>query len=759
MSPTSPRKASLLTIAVTVVFTVFFLPLSYFVDGGEIFGGLIVIPISLIAWNWGYRRGIVAAAIGAVCAELIFAIDHFLIRHRTLTLYWLIGTLVGMFVIPFIATIVGKLSEALQMKAKAESALRESEQHFRDIFLNAPFGYFRTTPEGKAISASPTMARMLGYDSPEEAMEAVNARGVANVLYDDPLQRDLLTKNVLKSPHWQMHEVRLLRKDATAITANVFLRSYTPEGISTAVLEGFAEDVTQHRLAEANAASSHQHLEAVLNALPDLMFETDRQGRILSFRANNLDRLYLPPEQFLGRTVDEVLPVEAAKSITDALEAAAQRGKHVVATYPLVMKNRTAWFELSVAAVGDPSDPDCHFIALSRDVTDRKTLEQQLLQSQKMEAVGKLAGGVAHDFNNIVMIILGFCDLIEGHIADQKKVREDLGVIRDSASRAASLTAQLLAFSRKQILQPKVLDLFALIQRMEKMLARPLGEDIALTVVASDQPAPVKADDGQLQQVIMNLAVNARDAMPQGGRLTMKVENVTFAENDPHRPHEVIPAEYVCLSVHDTGTGMSQEIISHIFEPFFTTKGLGKGTGLGLSIVYGIVKQSEGYIYVESKEGQGTTFWIYLPKAADEIGETLVHDSEARQERGSETVLLVEDDEAVRRLIRRSLEGRGYVVLEAANGQEALRLCDEKHDQIHLLLTDVVMLGIGGRQVAEAFRTLNPDAPVILMTGYADRENLGDADESFTVVTKPIGMEELLAKVQRALESGRSADR
>ncbi len=458
MASTAPRKASVLTITVTVVFTVGFLPVSFLFDGGEIFGGLIVIPIALIAWNWGYRRGIVAAVVGVVCAESIFAIEYFLVRHRTLSLYWVVGTLVGVFVIPFVATVVGKLSEALQMKESAESALHESEEHFREIFMNAPFGYFRSTPEGKAVFANPMMARMLGYDSPEEAMEAVNARGIAETLYEDPSWRRTMMSEVMRTGSWQQHEIRLLRKDATAVTTNLFLRAYQPRGAATLVFEGFAEDITERRMAEESAAKSHQHLEAVLNALPDLMFETDRRGRILGFRANNLNQLYLSPKEFLGRSVADVLPAEAANSIMGALELAALKGKHVGATYSLLMGNRRAWFELSVAAVGEPSDPDCRFIALARDVTDRKTLEQQLLQSQKMEAVGRLAGGVAHDFNNIVMVILGFCDLIEAHTEDQKKVKDELGVIRDSANRAASLTTQLLAFSRKQILQPKVLE-------------------------------------------------------------------------------------------------------------------------------------------------------------------------------------------------------------------------------------------------------------------------------------------------------------
>ncbi|HUI72855.1 MAG TPA: ATP-binding protein [Spirochaetia bacterium] len=620
----APRKLSTLAIAVSVAFLVAFPPIAHFVDGGEIFGGLIVIPLSLIAWSWGYRRAILTAAIAVVCAETLFAVEYFVVHHKPLTPYWLLGTLCGVLVIPTIATVVGKLSEAL----------------------------------------------------------------------------------------------------------------------------------TRQRIAEEHALKSHQHVEALLSALPDIMFEIDRGGRLHVCRALNASHFFVDPEQCIGRTVGEVLPASAAEAIMEALAVAGSLGKSARGTYSLSVGNSVAWFELSIAPVGDFRNPECHFVALSRDVTDQKTLEQQLLQSQKMEAVGRLAGGVAHDFNNILLVILGFCDLIEGHLEDQNKVRAEVAVIRESASRAAALTKQLLAFSRKDLRHPRVLDVLDVIQRMEPMLGRALGEDVALSVVADEMESSVSADEGQLQQVIMNLAVNSRDAMPNGGRLIMKVENVTFAGTDPHDRPGMLPGDYVRLSVSDTGSGMDAETLAHLFEPFFTTKEAGKGTGLGLSIVYGIVKQSEGYVYVESKVGRGATFSIYLPRVAGDTEESIAHVDTMRHERGSETVLVAEDDAQVRNLVIQNLENHGYRVLSASTGTEALRVSEQQGEHVDVLLTDLVMPGISGAKVAEGFRKSNPRAPIILMTGYAATEDALREGNGFTyILRKPFRARDLLSKIAEALGS------
>src|SRR5713226_6031712 len=348
-------------------------------------------------------------------------------------------------------------------------------------------------------------------------------------------------------------------------------------------------------------------------------------------------------------------------------------------------------------------DRDALFYELyAEDVTEQRALEQQLRQSQKMEAVGRLAGGIAHDFNNLLMVISGYCEFLLERIGSDPALRGPAQEIANAAERATSLTRQLLAFSRKQMLAPKVLDLNAVVTENLKMLTRMIGEDIDLVMIPGGDLGAVKADPGQIEQVIMNLAVNARDAMPDGGKLTIETGNVMLDEYYARFHAPVKPGEYLMLAISDTGMGMDAETQSHIFEPFFSTKGP-KGTGLGLSTVYGIVKQSEGYVWVYSEPGKGTTFKIYLPRVSA-TGEAIAVQppvaAAAKAELGHETILLVEDEANLRRLARQSLEHQGYTVLEAADGVAAIQLSNAHPGPIHLLLTDVIMPGMNGRELA-----------------------------------------------------------
>jgi signal transduction histidine kinase len=333
----------------------------------------------------------------------------------------------------------------------------------------------------------------------------------------------------------------------------------------------------------------------------------------------------------------------------------------------------------------------------AEDVTERRALEQQLRQAQKMEAVGRLAGGIAHDFNNLLMVISGYSEFLLAGIGSDPALRGPAQEIANAAERATTLTRQLLAFSRKQMLAPKVVDLNAVVTENLKMLTRLIGEDISLVMVPSSDIGAVKADPGQIEQVVMNLAVNARDAMPQGGKLTIETANVTLGANYARFHSPVKPGDYVMLAISDSGMGMDTETQTHIFEPFYTTKGL-KGTGLGLSTVYGIVKQSEGYIWVYSEPGKGTTFKIYLPRVDAATLHLEASQAATISEQpgpGRETVLLVEDEETLRQLTRQSLQNQGYSVIDAADGGAALRLSQAHNGPIHLLLTDVIMPGAG----------------------------------------------------------------
>jgi PAS domain S-box-containing protein len=409
--------------------------------------------------------------------------------------------------------------------------------------------------------------------------------------------------------------------------------------------------------------------------------------------------------------------------------------------------------EMGIAPVRSTRGEVTHYIATKKDVTERKSMEAQLRQAAKMEAIGRLAGGVAHDFNNLLTIISGYGQLLQERLSPQ-----DLGHVEEilkASDRAAALTRQLLAFSRRQILAPQVLDLNSVVADLEKMLRRLIGEDIDLTTLQQSGLGRVKADPGQIEQVIINLAVNARDAMPQGGKLTIETANVDLDETYALTHTGVTPGPHVMLAVADTGIGMDAEILGHIFEPFFTTKERGKGTGLGLATLYGIVKQSAGSVWVYSEPGQGTTFKIFLPRVEESGPEARPAMAPSELAKGSETVLVVEDEEGVRSLVCQTLTSHGYKVLEAAGAAQALTIAEQHTEPIHLLLTDVVMPQTGGRELAKRLSTLlHPETKVLYMSGYTDdaivRHGVLEADTFF--LQKPFGPSTLLRKVREVLD-------
>jgi signal transduction histidine kinase/CheY-like chemotaxis protein len=393
------------------------------------------------------------------------------------------------------------------------------------------------------------------------------------------------------------------------------------------------------------------------------------------------------------------------------------------------------------------------FEMIAEDVSERRALEEQLRQSQKMEAIGRLAGGIAHDFNNLLTVIKGYSELMLDELDSADPLGTEVDEIKKAADRAASLTRQLLAFSRQQVLAPKVLDLNSVVGNMDKLLRRLLGEDIDLFTVLEPGLGRVKADPGQVEQVIMNLAVNARDAMPQGGKLTIETSSVDLDENYARDHVSVKPGSYVMIAVSDTGMGMTEKVKSRIFEPFFTTKEIGKGTGLGLSTVYGIIKQSGGYIWVYSELGIGSTFKVYLP-AIDAPAEIPCGSSQQPVRRGSETVLLVEDEDGVRALMRQVLHKHGYNVLEARHGGEALLTCERHSGKIDLLLTDVVLEQMSGRELAERLLKVRPEMKVLYVSGYADDAIVhhGVLNAGTAFLQKPFTTEALARKIRYVLD-------
>jgi signal transduction histidine kinase/ActR/RegA family two-component response regulator len=417
---------------------------------------------------------------------------------------------------------------------------------------------------------------------------------------------------------------------------------------------------------------------------------------------------------------------------------------------------RLYWEEMTIAPAFSPAGAITHFVAIKQDVTERKSLEAQLQQVRKLEAVGRLAGGVAHDFNNMLGVIIGYGDILETQLPPGHPALKNAAEMQKAARRAADLTRQLLAFSRRQILQPQVVNLDSLIEELSKMLHRLIGEDIELVFLAGQDVARVKADPGQLEQVVMNLAVNARDAMPSGGRLSIETANVNVDEDFCHRHPPMQPGSFVRLSVADTGAGMNAETLARIFEPFFTTKEQGKGTGLGLSIVYGIVKQSGGYIWVDSAPHHGTTFQIYLPPTTK--AEAIVTSQAPRQVPigGTETILVVEDDSSLREMIRTVLTAAGYRVLEAPNGAEALSLFRGWSEPVHLLITDIIMPGqMNGWELARAASINRADIRALFITGFGVESNTFgiEIDPDVMLLTKPFGADLLLRKIREALDN------
>ncbi len=643
------------------------------------------------------------------------------------------------------------LRRARAEQARAEEARRQGEERFRALIEHGADAVALVAPDGTLLFASHSIERLLGFTP----AELVGHPGFERVHPDDLPRVHAALRDIIANPGTPAGlELRWRHKDGSWRYIDGVAVDRLAEPAVGAIVVNF-RDVSERRTAEAALRDSEERYRTLVEGVRDIIFALSPEGTISSLNPAFETITGWRREAWVGQPFERLVHPEDLPLALELLGRVV-RGELRPASQ---FRVRTAKSDYRVGEFS--ATPQLHegrlvgILGIGRDVTERVQLEQQLRQAQKMEAVGRLAGGIAHDFNNILTAITGYADLLLEDLGATDPRRQDADEIHKAADRAAGLTRQLLAFSRQQVLQPTVLEVNKLVSDLEKMLRRLLGEDVALTTQLAPTTGRVKADPGQLEQVIMNLAVNARDAMPNGGKLTLETGNVDLDESyaTDHYPARAGP--FVMLAVSDTGTGMSEATQAHMFEPFFTTKEKGKGTGLGLATVYGIVKQSGGFIWVYSEVGHGTTFKLYLPRV-QELAERASQPAQtpARAARGTETVLVVEDEAPVRSVARQVLERHGYTVLEAPSAEAALDIATRYSGAIHLLLTDVVMPGLNGRELATRLADLRPDARVIFMSGYTDDAvtRHGVLEPGSAYVQKPFTPDAIARKVREVLD-------
>jgi len=514
------------------------------------------------------------------------------------------------------------------------------------------------------------------------------------------------------------------------------------------------QDITREKQAEKELRRSEQFIRMIIDVVPARIAYTDRHLLYRFVNQRHADWLGAPKEEIVGQPVARFISPSSYESVRPYLEQALAGLDVYLKDFLIVHRGERRRLRLNYLPHFGEEGQVMGVLVVVEDITEQRQLEERLRQSQKMEAVGTLAGGVAHDFNNLLTVISGYSELLHERLGPESNLLAEVDEIQKASERAASLTRQLLAFSRKQMLRPQPISLNAAVSDIEPMLRRLIGEHISLHLALDPGSRMVKADPSQIEQVILNLAVNARDAMPNGGRLTIETREVELDEIYARR-HGIVKAGcYVLLEVSDTGQGMDKETLSHLFEPFFTTKQMGRGTGLGLSTVYGIVRQSGGYIWAYSKPGQGSTFKIYLPVLAQASAQPSP-EPELISAVGTETILVVEDEASLRRMVHEALSHYGYRVLEAEGGDEALTLARSYSGPVQLLLTDVVMPGMNGRELARRLRRTHPGLKCLLVSGYARsdvfRSRKGGSGVGF--LQKPFTAETLARKVRQILDS------
>ncbi len=631
---------------------------------------------------------------------------------------------------------------------RAEEALRESEERYRRLMEAARDAILIADVEtGRIVNCNARAGELLG-------MPIAKILGMHHTELHPPSARAQCREHFLDDVRCggsTGKEMPVLRADGSILWVEVSASVYEAGG--RRLIQGTFRDITERRAAEEAVRTAEARYRSLVDNLSSgvAVYEARRDGEDFVFvdfnrGAERIDNV--PRERVLGRSVLEVFPGVKAFGLFDVFQRVWRTGRPEHFPAAIYQDNRIrGWRENYVYKL-----PTGEIVAVYDDVTALREAEARLRQAQKMEAVGRLAGGIAHDFNNLLTIIKGYCDLLQRPLPPDSPEAEPLRQILSAAGQAADLTSQLLAFSRQQVLRPRLMNLNDLLADMAGPLQRLLGDAVRLSLVRAPDLAPIRADPAQVRQAILDLAANARDAMPDGGALTVETANVDLDEAYAEQHPGAAPGPHVMLAVSDTGTGMDEETRQRVFEPFFTTKPSGRGTGLGLPIVYGFVKQSGGHVHLTSAPGEGTTLRIYLPRAAPGAATPLPPPAEAAA-RGTETILLVEDDETVRALVVRVLREAGYTVLEATSPQDALGLARNPSTPFDLLVSDVLMPGMSGPDLVREVRAARPDAPVLYITGYADRllGGPGRPDGGPNVLVKPFTPAALAAAVRHAL--------
>ena len=609
--------------------------------------------------------------------------------------------------------------------------------------------------KGEHVYSNSAFAKMMGFEG-ASGIIGKSWREVYDVR-DTELLEDHIRDSLETTGKWS-EQVSLSRRDGTRIPVEMAITAMAQGGV-VCVARDISDRLKAERAHSETEAKYKMFIEQV--AAVSYIAEVGFHGK-WHYVSPQVESIFgYTPEEWLAESENWTrLVVDEDHPLIEAAEENCMRAKRFQAEYRLRRKDgRIIWVsDNAVFVPGSESHPLMEGIIV--DITERRVLEDQLQQARRMEAVGRLAGGVAHDFNNLLTIIKGYVELALNRIGGQPELRGNIQQIADAAERAVTLVRQLLAFSRKQVLKPKVLDLSSIVLNMDKMVRRLMNENIEMRTNVEKSLGPVKADPGQIEQVILNLIVNARDAMPDGGKLWIETRNVELEPGIANDQASIKPGPYVMLSVTDTGVGISAETLPHIFEPFYTTKESSRGTGLGLSTVYGIVKQSGGHISVTSELGKGTTFKVHLPRAEEALQPQKAEWVEPATGGGGETILLVEDEPAVRELARTVLSEQGYTVIEAQNSEDAVRLAGKHRSEIHLLLTDVVMPGMSGRDLANHLTALHPYLRVLYMSGYTHNviaEN-GTLEEGLSFLQKPFTPRALTQRVRETLDRPVVAD-